>query len=351
MSFGVRSTFRRLIVLGIVVLAQAGTTGVLLVSAAAADDAPEARTIRVGATGDVRTIAEAASLARDGDIVEVEAGTYRRDVAVWLQRALTIKAVGGRVRLLADGAHAEGKAIWVIRNGEFTIEGFDFVGARVPDGNGAGIRFERGRLTVRDSRFIDNQMGLLTGNHADSQLTIERCEFSGPTDGERWYHNLYVGLIDRLVVRDSWSHSARVGHLLKSRARENHIVGNRLVDGDGNASYELEFPNGGIALVSDNRIEQSARSSNPVIVSIGAEGYRWPVNELEMTGNTVVNRRHGPAVFVRAWGAMRATLRDNLWVGRGRLELPIEYREQGSRRVDLADDAARAGSPRGGPAP
>src|SRR5690606_26507802 len=117
------------------------------------------------------------------------------------------------------------------------------------------------------SRFLDNQMGLLTGNDASSRLTIERCEFSGPTDGDHWYHNLYVGLIDRLTVRDSWSHSARVGHLLKSRARENRIVGNRLVDDDGNASYELEFPNGGIAHVVGNRIEQSERTSNAVIVS------------------------------------------------------------------------------------
>ncbi len=308
-------------------------------SSAAENRVLDGNTIRVGAHGDVRTIAQAASIARDGDIVEVDAGTYRHDVAVWLQSSLTIRAVGGRARLLADGANAEGKAIWVIRDGDFTVEGFDFVGARVPDGNGAGIRFERGRLTVRDSRFLDNQMGLLTSNDAHARLTIERCEFSGPTDGAHWYHNLYVGLIARLVVRDSWSHSARAGHLLKSRARENEIVGNRLVDGDGNASYELELPNGGIAQVRDNLIEQSARSSNPVIVSIGAEGYRWPLNELDMKGNTVVNRRTGSAVFVRAAvGPMTATLTDNVWVGRGRLELPIELREVRNRRTGLAGE-------------
>jgi len=296
----------------------------------------------VGPGGNVGTIAAAASIARDGDVVEVEAGTYRGDVAVWAQASLTIRAIGGRARLLADGANAEGKAIWVIRHGTFTIEGFDFIGTRVPDGNGAGIRFERGELTVRDSRFLDNQMGLLTGNDERSQLTVERCEFSGPVDGAHWYHNLYVGLIDFLTVRDTWSHSARAGHLLKSRARVNRVVDNRLVDGDGNASYELEFPNGGIAQVHGNLIEQSPRSSNPVIVSIGAEGYRWPVNELEMSDNTVVNRRDGSAVFVRAaLGPMRATVTDNTWVGRGQLELPIETRESGNRRVGLADAARR----------
>lgn len=331
--------FLGLSALGILLLA--GSAAAL---PAASPDSPVsavqvARTIRVGAFGDVRTIAEAASIAHDGDIVEVEAGTYKRDVAVWLQSSLTVRAVGGRARLQADGAHAEGKAIWVLRDGDFTIEGFDFVGARVPDGNGAGIRFERGRLTIRDSRFFDNQMGLLTGNDAGSQLTVERCEFSGPVDGERWYHNLYVGRIGRLAVRNSWSHDARFGHLLKSRARENDIVGNRFVDGDGSASYELEFPNGGIARVQDNLIEQSTHTSNPVIVSIGAEGYRWPVNALEMKRNTVVNRRNGSAVFVRvAAGPMRATLIENVWVGHGRLEMPIQYREAGNRRVGFADE-------------
>ncbi|HRO60519.1 MAG TPA: hypothetical protein PK177_15365 [Burkholderiaceae bacterium] len=247
--------------------------------------------------------------------------------------------------MIADDAHAEGKAIWVFRNGDFTVEGFDFVGARVPDRNGAGIRFERGRLTVRDSRFIDNQMGLLTGNDPAAELRIERCEFSGPRNGEHWYHNLYVGSIDRLTVSESWSHSGRAGHLLKSRAGENIVVGNRFVDGrDGNASYELEFPNGGIARVVDNLIEQSARTSNPAIVSFGAEGYRWPANELSMSGNTVVNRWHGPAVFVRAArGNASARLSGNLWVGRGRVDLPIAFTDEGSRAMSVSDyDALRA---------
>src|SRR5690606_23031843 len=122
------------------------------------------------------------------------------DVAVWRQRRLTLRATGGRAVLVADGRSAEGKAIWVIRNGHVEVEGFDFVGARVPDGNGAGIRFERGRLVLRNTRFIDNQMGVLTGNDRDSELFVERSEFQGPSDGDRWYHNLYVGTIARLEV-------------------------------------------------------------------------------------------------------------------------------------------------------
>ncbi len=52
--------------------------------------------------------------------------------------------------LIADGKSAEGKAIWVIRNGDFHIENIEFRGARASDRNGAGIRFERGKLCLRN---------------------------------------------------------------------------------------------------------------------------------------------------------------------------------------------------------
>jgi hypothetical protein len=47
--------------------------------------------------------------------------------------------------LHADGLHAEGKALVVVRGGRRPrVENIEFRGARVPHGNGAGIRFERG---------------------------------------------------------------------------------------------------------------------------------------------------------------------------------------------------------------
>lgn len=294
------------------------------------------RIIKVGLNGSVPTVAQAARVARDGDIVEVQAGEYRGDVAVWTQKHLTIRAVGGRAVLIADGKSAEGKGIWVIRNGSFQVDGFDFIGSRVDDGNGAGIRFERGTLLVRNSRFLDNQMGLLTGNDPNSELMIERCEFSGPRDGSHWYHNLYAGRIARFTLVDSYSHDARVGHLVKSRARESIVTGNRLVDGRGTASYELEFPEGGVVTVRDNVIEQGPLTENPVIVSFGAEGYRWPRNELSMSDNTLVNRAPHNATFVRvAPGHASARLTSNVWVGAGRVQIPEGGETKTNRAVTL----------------
>ena len=91
----------------------------LLLSAASAACAA---TLTVSPNGPIATIAQAARVARDDDIVEIAAGTYRGDVAVWRQKRLTIRGIGGTPVLSAKGQIAEGKAIWVIRDGDFTIE-------------------------------------------------------------------------------------------------------------------------------------------------------------------------------------------------------------------------------------
>lgn len=289
-------------------------------------------TVHVQPSGPIATIAEAARLAKDGDTVEIQAGEYRGDVAVWPQKQLTIRAVGGRVRLIADGQAAEGKAIWVIRNGDFTIEGFDFEGARVAHKNGAGIRFEGGRLTVIDSRFIENENGILTSNDRVSELHIDRCMFSQNGHGDGYSHNLYAGKIGRLTVRASYFRQARAGHLIKSRARFSDIAYNRITDENGGmASYEIDLPNGGEARIVGNLIEQGPATRNAAIVSYGAEGYTWPENRLVFAYNTVVDRRASGGIFVKALpGNGRAVLANNLFVGRGVFAIEIPSDEKGN---------------------
>lgn len=281
----------------------------------AADD--RTATMAVGRTRSIRTVAEASRMARDGTIVEIDAGTYRGDVAVWTQDRLTIRAVGGRVRLIADGAAAEDKAIWVVRGGQVEISGIDFEQARAPARNGAGIRFERGRLVVRDCRFVDNEMGLLTGNDPQAELTVEGSEFGHNHRPDGHNHNLYVGTIRRLTAIGNYMHHATIGHLLKSRAAENHVYYNRLTDeSNGRASYEMEFPNGGLVIAMGNIIQQAPGTDNPVIVSYGAEGYRWPDNVLVLVHNTLVDERPAGGVAIRVMpGPVQVMALNNLFVG------------------------------------
>lgn len=305
-----------------------------------ANDQP--RLIQVGPQRALRSLAEAARQARDGDTIEVDAGDYAGDVAVWTRDDLTIRGVGGRVRLLANGAVAEGKGIWVVRGGALLVEHLDFVGARVAELNGAGIRFEKGRLTVRDCRFIDNENGILTGSDKNAELDIEDSEFGNNGAGDGYSHNLYVGAIGRLKVTGSYFHHARGGHLLKSRAAENVIFYNRLTDEPGGqASYELEFANGGIAYVVGNLIEQGAQTQNPHLISYGAEGYRWPRNELYLAHNTLIDDRPAGGVFLRvAPGAGQVRLVNNLLLGAGRFEPAENAEAAGNLRLTAGDFVA-----------
>ena len=159
--------------LGLCVAARLGLSCALFVLVTVLAERSDGATITVDPQGEVPTIAEAAKIAQDDDVVEILPGNYRGDVAVWLQKRLTIRGIGETPTLNADGKSAEGKAIWVFRDGEFVVENVAFEGARVADRNGAGIRFERGKLTVRRCRFTDNENGLLTANFVDSELVIE----------------------------------------------------------------------------------------------------------------------------------------------------------------------------------
>ncbi|MBP6799823.1 MAG: hypothetical protein KA128_01675 [Zoogloea sp.] len=308
-----------------------------LVAAAllAASTAAPAAVIIVGPDESVTRIADAARLARDGDTVLIKPGTYRGDVAVWPQKSLEIRGLGTRPVLQADGRDAEGKGIWVFVNGHFKVDNIAFRGARVADGNGAGIRMEQGSLEVRNCSFEDNQNGILTANFDDTELRVINSTFDkAPHDELGLHHLLYVGRIKHFVLEGSHLQRGYRGHLVKSRARLNEVRYNLLSDGpEGAASYELEFPEGGVAVVTGNVIAQSAASGNPVVIGYGAEAGNRPVNRLFLSHNTLINKGIRPAWFVRAWtdklpAGTEIVTRNNLTVGFGlfTLLLPGDHR-------------------------
>jgi hypothetical protein len=299
--------------------------------------------LQVGPQRRIKTIREASKLALRGTTVEVDAGDYVGDVATWALDDVHLRAIGGRVRLRANGASEGRKAIWVVRARGMVVEGFDFEDAVVPDQNGAGIRLDRGSLRVRDCRFLHNQMGLLTSNDSDAELVIENSEFAYNQRPDGHNHNLYVGRIARLSVTGSYFHHARTGHLLKSRAALNLIQYNRLTDeSGGTASYELEFPDGGIAVVLGNIIGQSEETENRHLLSFGAESYFWQRNALYLSHNTLINPLAWTGIFLRVGpgAAPSVAAVNNLLVGEGSLESsgPGQYRNNlHAQTSDFAD--------------
>lgn len=273
------------------------------------------------------SLPEALRQAADGDTIELRPGVYRGQVGVVTQRRLVLRGGGGpgaRPVLVAAGRAAEGKAILVVRDGDIAIENLEFRGARVPDGNGAGIRLERGRLDVRRCAFVDNENGILTGNDAATELDIADSEFTqAPAHDRPLPHLLYVGRIARFTLTGSRFEQGHVGHLVKARARHSTIAYNLIVDGPaGRASYEIDLPNGGQALIIGNVIGQSARTENATVVSYGAEGQAWPDSALHLAHNTLLSADVPGARFLRVWrdrlpAGAAVTVINNLTIGTG----------------------------------
>ncbi|MGH8640150.1 MAG: right-handed parallel beta-helix repeat-containing protein [Burkholderiales bacterium] len=275
--------------------------------------------LRVGPERKLKRPSAAAEIARDGDVIEIDAGLYEGDAAVWRQHRLKIRGVGGLAHLRANGAHVEGKAIWVIKGNDTTIDSMEFSGAKVSHRNGAGIRLEGAGLAVRHCYFHNNENSILTGANPASDVVVEHSEFAYNGAGDGQSHNIYIGHVRSFTLRFNYFHHAIVGHNVKTRARISHITYNRIMDEkDGRASYAVDFSNGGLAFVIGNVIQKGPDARNFTFVSFGAEGLQHPINELYFVNNTVVNERPAGSrfLFVKD-GAGPARAVNNLFSGRG----------------------------------
>lgn len=293
--------------------------GSLLLAISGFFNAADAATLQVGVGKKYLSPSIAAKYTRDGDIVEIDAGVYPKDVALWKHNNLTLRGVGGMAHMQADGASVAGKGIWLIKGNNITIENIEFSGAKVRDRNGSGVRAEGTGLTIRNCYFHDNQNGILTGSNKNSDIVVENSEFANNGAGDGKTHNMYIGSVRSFTLKYSYSHHSRIGHTVKTRAQTNYILYNRIMDEyDGNSSYNIDISNGGIAYVIGNLVQQGQISENSGIISYGAEGLKYEANEFYLINNTVVNERPqgGAFVFVKP-GTSPARIVNNLFVGRG----------------------------------
>lgn len=261
-----------------------------------------AATLNVCPTCTLKLPSQAASIAKDGDTIEIEAGPYLQDAAVWRANNLSIRGINGKAQLLSQGTTVEGKGIWVIKGNDTTIENIEFVDARVPNKNGAGIRQEGTNLYVKHCVFRHNENGILAGANPHSEIVIEQSEFDSNGHGDGKSHNLYVGAIHSLLLRNNHIHGAHVGHQIKSRAAATRIFNNRIEDGpEGDSSYLIDLPAGGNAEITGNRLEQGARAQNATMIAYGAEKILHSENSLIVEDNQFINKRVGQCLLVKIY--------------------------------------------------
>lgn len=244
--------------------------------------------------------------------MRVDAGTYVNDF-VTVTHKITMESVGGMAVMLATQEPPNGKAI-ITADASLTIDGFGFTGAAVSDQNGCGIRYEAGDLVVRNSVFWNNQEGILANGVPDGTVVIERSEFSHNGAGDGRSHNIYIGTIASLVVRDSYFHDSVVGHEIKSRASSNVITGNRIYDNAGNGSYSIDLPQGGVSTVTANVIEKGASTENWISIHFGGEEGPHANSSLVVSGNTIVNDNPNGYLITNSIDSASVSLTGNqLW--------------------------------------
>ncbi|HET6182453.1 MAG TPA: hypothetical protein VFA03_02540 [Acetobacteraceae bacterium] len=289
-------------------------------------------TLTVGKGMQFATIEGAVAASHDGDVVLVSAGVYKNDF-VTINDSITLESVGGAATIVATEPPPNLKGLILVGDGshspDVTINGFVLKGAAIPakdGGNGAGIRYQSGNLTLSDDVSEHNQDGILATPIVSDTGTIivNDSTFASDGSGAGYTHNLYIGHVAQFVFQDSVSTGAIVGHDIKSRAFDTEILNSTISDGPtGTASYEIEICNGGTALIQGNTIVQGPKSENPIIISYAQEGDTQP-GSLVVTGNLIENQltSHPPVGIFNA-STIPAVVSNNEYSGLTAAELLI----------------------------
>lgn len=286
--------------------------------------------LQVGAGLTYQTIAQAAAAAQNGDTIQIQAGTYTSQEAIFTQSNLTIKGVGGAVIFNDQGYQLQNeKGIFDIRGNNDTVQGITFEYAHDMSGqdgdNFAGIRGEGNTLTIENCSFFHNDDGILINNDPNFQtdnndLLVTNSEFAynGYGDGES--HNMYIGEITSFTLEYSYSHDANQGHDVKSRALNTYLLYNYISDGPtGGGSSEIDIPYGGNAYLIGNVIEKDANAANHNFLTFDLEnGPSTYAQQLDVVNNTFVND-YGGGTYLEGNTSNPASvlLENNIFAGGG----------------------------------
>ncbi len=260
--------------------------------------------------------AAAAAALSDGDVLRIFPGRYD-SCAVLRADGLTVEGVGDPEAVVLTTAICQGKAILVAAGHGLVLRNLTLAEAKVPAGNGAGLRAESGPITVDGVRFIDDQDGILTASAPGMVLTVRGSLFAH--DGacvQACAHAIYAGHIAQLSVSASVFRDTQAGHAIKSRAARTEVAGCDIADGPrGTGSYLIEAPNGGAVVIRGNTLEKGAHAGNKAAIAIGMEGIDQRTPAPLIDANSFRNESARLMVFVRNGSSAPAALHGNVLTG------------------------------------
>ena len=248
--------------------------------------------------------------------IRIAPGTYRQ-CAVQQEGVIVYEAAEPGSVTFA-GRSCEGKAALVLRGTGAEIRGLTFSNLRVADGNGAGIRLEKGALNVAYARFENSQQGILTADDPGAQIYITRSTFTGLgtcEDDAGCAHSLYVGDYGSLTVRESRFERGTGGHYLKARAGSVTIENNSFDDANGRTTnYMIDLPAGSVGRIADNWFVQGRDKENhSAFIALGAEDLLHPSDGLQVENNEArfVPGLSRSSVFLADWTGSKIVMKGN----------------------------------------
>ena len=248
--------------------------------------------------------------------IRFDAGRWKDCAAQVAGNVTFVAAVPGKVIL--DGRMCEGKAALVLRGRSAKVDGIIFANFRADDGNGAGIRLEKGNLTVTQSWFKDSDEGILTANDPHGVISIDHSTFThlGRCDrGISCAHAIYINFYDRVTVTNNRFEAGDGGHYLKVRAGHVDVRDNSFDDTAGRrTNYMIDLPAGSTGWVAGNLfIQGRAKENGSALIAVAAESRDHKSDGLTIEGNIArlaPGAARGP-VFVADWSGDRIVVGAN----------------------------------------
>ena len=248
--------------------------------------------------------------------IAIAPGTYRECAVQETGQISYLATDPGKT--IFDSVTCEGKAALVLRGRSAEISGLVFANMAVPDFNGAGIRLEKGDLTVAQSWFRDSQQGILTGSDPQGRIVVDRATFSGLgtcEGGGGCAHSIYTGDYGHLRITNSRFERGQGGHYVKSRAGQVDIASCSFDDSNGHATnYMIDLPGGAAGQISNNYFVQGRNKENySAFIAVAPESRTHPSSGLRVVNNRArfapgVDRR---SAFVADWSGEVETVSNN----------------------------------------
>jgi hypothetical protein len=243
-------------------------------------------TICVGHGQAYPNLTAAIAVARQGDVIEIVAGTYRETAKIAVSN-LIIRGINGQAHVDCTGiALTEEKSCLLLAADGVTLDNLEISGAEVADGagsNGACVRNDPNiSFTLRRISCHDSQAGILSDG---GTILIENSEFYDNGWGERT-HNVFFNGRCSVTVRGSTFRDSRVGHEFKSRCDKTMISDSTFRSTTG--SRNLDIAGGGETLLYRSTLVKMPGTENHGIIAFASESCAHP-GDMVVKDTRIVN--------------------------------------------------------------